>query len=274
MKRDLDEDLRNIKEYDSFKRFIKNEVIKAIDEEDCEKMKFMTTTLDLLIQMKKKLDLFTQVTKVGQEPRESTVKEEKEISSSIQTQMEEVPQKKTIKKQKAKEVKVKKEATIKKVEQAEEKEKEKEKEDSPSSKKLPSEGKLTKGLKTPEKAFILPVIESIMEFGGTAPRMQVIERVYEKMKHILNEYDLSPMPYNKYIPRWKDTLHWVRIGLVERGIIAKGTEKGIWTLTDYGKAYYAQHIDNLDKNVDVQNFPTQQEVTELAEQNTSGDLSN
>ncbi len=82
-----------------------------------------------------------------------------------------------------------------------------------------------------------------MEFGGTAPRMQIVERVYEKMKDKLNDYDLSPMPYNKYIPRWKDTLHWVRIGLVERGILAKGTEKGIWSLTDYGKAYYAQQKD-------------------------------
>ncbi|MGC8845962.1 MAG: winged helix-turn-helix domain-containing protein [Candidatus Hydrogenedens sp.] len=123
-------------------------------------------------------------------------------------------------------------------------------------------------MKTPERAYVLPVVDSLMEFGGTAPRKEVVTRVFEKMKHILKDYDLEPMSYNKYVPRWKDTLHWVRLHLLERGILEKGTEKGIWTLTEYGKAYYAMHKDRTEEKKEVDIPPYSEKSEEMTSEGT------
>ncbi len=235
-------------EYNAFKQFIKNEILNAIDEEDYERMKILSSILELLSQVRRSLSTSDESKRPQKEALPETI---------INTELVESEKKGKVKTKKTKKID---KGTIDEVKESVEIEEEEKNtvitvpetvvkvEKKSNGKRLPSPGKLVKGLKTPDRAFVFPVIDSLMEFGGTAPRMQVIERVYEKMKHILNDYDLSPMPYNKYVPRWKDTLHWVRLSLVQRGILARGTEKGIWSLTEYGKAYYAMHKEKEEDN--------------------------
>jgi phosphopantetheine adenylyltransferase len=97
--------------------------------------------------------------------------------------------------------------------------------------------RLKKGLRTPEEQFIMPILESIIELGGRAKSKDVLERVYEKMKNILNSYDEEPLP-KRNEKRWKNTARWARNTMVKKGLLAKGSPLGIWEITEEGRKYY------------------------------------
>ncbi len=48
---------------------------------------------------------------------------------------------------------------------------------------------LPKGLRTPEEKYYLPILESLYELGGRGTVKEVLDKVEEKMRDILNEYD-------------------------------------------------------------------------------------
>jgi uncharacterized protein with von Willebrand factor type A (vWA) domain len=98
--------------------------------------------------------------------------------------------------------------------------------------------RLKKGLRTPEKQFIIPILEAIIELGGRAKVKDVLERVHDKMKGILNEYDYKPLPYNTKQKRWENTAQWARMMMVEKGLLAKDSPRGIWEITEEGRKYY------------------------------------
>lgn len=299
-----------MKEYDDFKQFIKNEIVKAVDEEDIERVKYLVSALELMAQMKQKTEIVkpgTTIKKAKEVKPKSKVTEKKTIEKSVKKVgkqgrpllnvekkalhkvekktkkvidskegggKESPKSKKTLKEEKTaviEEVVKKKTALVsgefkekievpargmlkekesigkeKKPVIEETGEKTKLEKEVSSGKRLPFTGKLVKGLKTPQSAYIFPLLDTLMEFNGSAPYATVTQSVFEKMKGIFNNYDLSPVTHNKYIPRWKDTLKWVKVELVERGILERNTEKGIWAISEYGKAYYAQHKDKLE----------------------------
>jgi len=99
-------------------------------------------------------------------------------------------------------------------------------------------GKLKKGLKTPKEQFIIPILESIIELGGRAKVKDVLERVHDKMKGILNEHDYKPLPSKPKEKRWENTAQWARLDMVEKGLLAKDSPRGIWEITEKGRKYY------------------------------------
>ncbi len=74
------EELTSLKGYEDFKQFVKNEIVKAIDEEDCEKMKFMLSTLELLFQMKMKLTSGATGVEKVKKPTVKVEKKEKKVA--------------------------------------------------------------------------------------------------------------------------------------------------------------------------------------------------
>ena len=99
-------------------------------------------------------------------------------------------------------------------------------------------GKLKKGLRTPEEQFIMPILESIIELGGRAKVRDVLERVHDKMKGILKEHDYQPLPSTPKEIRWKNTARRARQKMVEKGLLAKDSPRGIWEITEEGRKYY------------------------------------
>jgi hypothetical protein len=97
--------------------------------------------------------------------------------------------------------------------------------------------RLKKGLRTPEEKFIIPILESIIELGGRAKVKDVLERVHDKMKGILNEHDYKPLKKEKL---WENTARWARKMMVEKGLLAKDSPKGIWEITEEGRKYYEE----------------------------------
>jgi hypothetical protein len=98
--------------------------------------------------------------------------------------------------------------------------------------------KLKKGLRTPEEKFIMPILEALIELGGRAKVKDVLERVHDKMKGILNEHDYQPLPSKPKEERWKITAQWARYTMVKEGLLAKNSPPGIWEITEEGRKYY------------------------------------
>ena len=51
----------------------------------------------------------------------------------------------------------------------------------------------------------MPILETLIELGGRAKVKDVLERVYDKMKNILNSYDEEPLRSRRNVKRWVNT---------------------------------------------------------------------
>lgn len=97
--------------------------------------------------------------------------------------------------------------------------------------------KFKKGLKTPESAYQRPILQALVELGGSSDLHPVLERVFAKMKGQLNSHDLAPLPSDGVTPRWQNTAQWARNALRESGSIRGDTPRGVWEITDKGRAW-------------------------------------
>lgn len=94
-----------------------------------------------------------------------------------------------------------------------------------------------KGLKTPESAYHRPILQALVELGGSSELHAVLDRVYAKMKGQLNSHDLAPLSSDGVTPRWQNTAQWARNALRENGYIRGDTPRGVWEITDKGREW-------------------------------------
>lgn len=96
---------------------------------------------------------------------------------------------------------------------------------------------LPKGLRTPEEAFRVPILESLVKLGGSAPMSEVLRLVEIKMKRILNDYDRQSLPSDRRSIRWRNTAQWCRNTLVREGMMKRDSNFGIWEISEKGKKW-------------------------------------
>jgi len=99
--------------------------------------------------------------------------------------------------------------------------------------------KFQKGLKTPESAYQRPILQALVELGGSSELHAVLDRVYEMMKGALNSHDLAPLPSDGVTPRWQNTAQWARNALREGGYIRGDSPHGIWEISETGRTWLA-----------------------------------
>jgi len=104
--------------------------------------------------------------------------------------------------------------------------------------------KLKKGLRTKEEEYYLPILETLVELGGSGKMKNVLEKVFDKMKNKLNKYDLEHLPSDPKQVRWKNAAQWARNAMVKKGYLSSNTSKGIWEITQKGKDFYNQNKNN------------------------------
>lgn len=97
--------------------------------------------------------------------------------------------------------------------------------------------RLKQGLRTPEDAFRVPILESLVELGGSAPIADVLDRVEAKMRNRLNTYDHSPLPSDPTQTRWRNTAQWARHTMVQEGLLSPNSPRGIWEITETGRRW-------------------------------------
>ncbi|MFN3699044.1 MAG: winged helix-turn-helix domain-containing protein [Dictyoglomus sp.] len=99
--------------------------------------------------------------------------------------------------------------------------------------------KLPKGLVTPREKYYLPILESLYELGGKGTVKEVLDKVQEKMKDILSEYDYGILQSGSI--RWSKNAQWARLDLVHKGLLKRNSPLGIWELSEEGYKFLMEH---------------------------------
>lgn len=97
--------------------------------------------------------------------------------------------------------------------------------------------KLRKGLKTKQNDYFIPILEAIVELGGSGKVSEILDRVREKMKDKLNKYDLQPLSSDPKSIRWKNTAQWARNEMVKEELLSSKSPKGVWEITQKGREF-------------------------------------
>lgn len=95
--------------------------------------------------------------------------------------------------------------------------------------------KLKRGQKTPDGAYVLPILQALDEMGGRGATAKVVDRVGEIIRGHLNEYDRAKLQSGDI--RWRNTAEWARNEMKEQGLVAADSPFGIWEITEQGRAY-------------------------------------
>lgn len=95
--------------------------------------------------------------------------------------------------------------------------------------------RLARGLRTSEEAFRRPLLEALVELGGSARMADVLDLVHEKMRAALNEYDYQSLPSDPSCLRWRNTAQWCRYTLVREGLMKADSPHGVWEVTEAGR---------------------------------------
>lgn len=61
----------------------------------------------------------------------------------------------------------------------------------------------------------------------------------EMMKDQLNTYDYETIPSNPKVIRWRNNAQWARFSLVHGGYLAADSPRGVWEITEAGRAWVA-----------------------------------
>ena len=95
--------------------------------------------------------------------------------------------------------------------------------------------RLERGLRTSEEAFRRPILETLVEMGGSAPVNEALDKVEDKMKNILNNYDRQPLPSYPNTVRWRNTAQWCRNSMVQEGLMKADSPRGVWEISGRGR---------------------------------------
>jgi hypothetical protein len=96
-------------------------------------------------------------------------------------------------------------------------------------------GRLRRGLRTPEKAFYVPILKVVDELGGSATMRDVLSRVGQLMKTKLKDVDYQHLSSDPEAIRWRNTAQWARNSLVKKGLLKTNSRHGIWEITETGR---------------------------------------
>jgi hypothetical protein len=90
------------------------------------------------------------------------------------------------------------------------------------------------GTLLPESEYELPILRFLEERGGKAPSREVVEAVGTTLDDRLKELDRQPLKSGDI--RWENRAAFVRLRLIERGELVKGSPRGTWEISARGRA--------------------------------------
>jgi hypothetical protein len=89
------------------------------------------------------------------------------------------------------------------------------------------------GTLLPEREYELPILLYLDEHGGRAPSREVVEAVGAALADRLTEHDWQELKSGDI--RWENRAAFVRLRLVERGELVKGSPRGTWEISAKGR---------------------------------------
>lgn len=86
---------------------------------------------------------------------------------------------------------------------------------------------------TSQPEYMVPILESLIEMGGSARMSDVLNKVYEKMEKRLKPKDYETLSTGAI--RWKNFAQWERNRMKNDGYLKKDSPFGIWEITVEGR---------------------------------------
>lgn len=102
-------------------------------------------------------------------------------------------------------------------------------------------GRLPKGRKTPETAYYRPILQALVDLGGSASLHDVLDRVEAMAGSQLKTVDFEPMASDPDQVRWRNTAQWARYSLVQQGLMRDDSPRGIWAISEQGRWWLHEH---------------------------------
>lgn len=97
-----------------------------------------------------------------------------------------------------------------------------------------------KGEGTPQTDFERPVLEALVELGGSGRMSDVLRIVERRMRDHLTAKDFEGLSATPSKPRWRNRAEWARNTMREDGRVKSGSRLGIWEISDQGRAWLAR----------------------------------
>lgn len=99
-------------------------------------------------------------------------------------------------------------------------------------------GKKRKGIITTQDEYCQPLLEVLVEMGGSGATDEVLDHLGVKMKGILKPVDYESHKSDDKQIRWRNTAQWARNKMVNTdGRMKKGSPRGIWEISDKGRKW-------------------------------------
>ena len=99
-------------------------------------------------------------------------------------------------------------------------------------------GKTKKGETTPNLDYCRPLLEVLVEMGGSGKTKEVLDRLGRKMKPTLKPKDYEPHESNAKQIRWRNTAQWARNLMVNSDGRMKNTSpRGVWEISEAGREW-------------------------------------
>jgi Arc/MetJ family transcription regulator len=86
----------------------------------------------------------------------------------------------------------------------------------------------------PEQAYEAPLLRALVAAGGEAPYREITEAVGAELHDTLMPADFENLESGSV--RWHSRLQFVRLRLIKRGEMDREAPRGIWRITDAGRA--------------------------------------
>lgn len=94
-------------------------------------------------------------------------------------------------------------------------------------------GRLPPGVRTPAQEFRQPILKSLVELGGSAPKNEVLDRVGTMMDGSLKDVDRATNKSGG--TRWRNTAEWERFNMIQDELMSGKSKRGIWEVTTKGR---------------------------------------
>ena len=105
----------------------------------------------------------------------------------------------------------------------------------------PLRQRLRRGKGTSQSEFFQPILETLVNLGGSGQVREVLRGVLGRMDGVLREVDYELLP-SKGEPRWETVACFARLTMVHRGMLKKGSPRGTWEITEKGRALVDRNL--------------------------------
>ncbi|HEY6145114.1 MAG TPA: winged helix-turn-helix domain-containing protein [Solirubrobacterales bacterium] len=92
----------------------------------------------------------------------------------------------------------------------------------------------------PEGEYWLPILETLVESGGSGKGRDVIDKLETQLGPRLTRHDHGVLEMGE--TRWRNRARFARLRMKEKGLISSDSPRGFWEITDEGRRYLNERL--------------------------------